>query len=167
MSKLFIRFLFVVMAAVMIVTACGTASVSPTAYVNPPTQEESTPLPETDVPTAEVPATEIPATDAPLPTEPAAVTGAISFAADILPILESRCINCHGGNKTEKGLDLKSYEALMNGSEKGPVLVAGDAVNSPLATLISNGKMPKRGPKLTPEQIELIIAWINAGALNN
>lgn len=162
MSKLFIKFLFVVMAAVMIVTACGTASVSPTAYVNPPTQEKPTTAPETDVPTAEVPAT-----DAPLPTEPAAAPGAISFAADILPILESRCVNCHGGNKTEKGLDLKSYEALMNGSEKGPVLVAGDAANSPLATLISNGKMPKRGPKLTPEQIELIIAWINAGALNN
>lgn len=162
MSKLYIRFLFVVMAAVMIVTACGTASVSPTAYVNPPTQEKPTTAPETDVPTAEVPAT-----DAPLPTEPAAAPGAISFAADILPILESRCVNCHGGNKTEKGLDLKSYEALMNGSEKGPVLVAGDAANSPLATLISNGKMPKRGPKLTPEQIELIIAWINAGALNN
>ncbi|MBI5296624.1 MAG: c-type cytochrome [Chloroflexi bacterium] len=162
MSKLFIRFLFVVMAAVMIVTACGTASVSPTAYVNPATQAKPTLIPETDVPTAEVPAT-----DAPLPTEPAAAPGAISFSADILPILESRCVNCHGGNKTEKRLDLKSYESLMNGSEKGPVLVAGDAANSSLATLISNGKMPRRGPKLTPEQIELIIAWINAGALNN
>jgi mono/diheme cytochrome c family protein len=156
MSKLFIRFLFVVMAAVMIVTACGTATVSPTAYVNPPTT-----VPATD------PAVMVPATDASLPTEPAAATGAISFTADILPILESRCINCHGGNKTEKGLDLKSYASLMTGSSKGPVIVAGDAASSALATLISNGKMPKRGPKLTPEQVELIIAWINAGALNN
>jgi hypothetical protein len=31
----------------------------------------------------------------------------------------------------------------------------------------SSGKMPKRGPKLTAEQIQTISDWINAGALNN
>jgi hypothetical protein len=28
-------------------------------------------------------------------------------------------------------------------------------------------EMPKRGPKLKPEQVQLINDWINAGAPNN
>ncbi|MBI3175862.1 MAG: c-type cytochrome [Chloroflexi bacterium] len=156
MSKLFVKILFVVMTAVMVVTACSTASETPTAYSNPSTATQ---------PPAYVDPSS--ATNAPAATEPPAASGTISFATDILPILESRCINCHGGDRTEKGLDLKSYASLMNGSERGPVIVAGDAANSTLANLISSGKMPKRGPKLTPEQVQLIIDWINQGALNN
>jgi hypothetical protein len=33
--------------------------------------------------------------------------------------------------------------------------------------MISTGAMPKRGPKLTPAQIQIITDWINAGAPNN
>jgi mono/diheme cytochrome c family protein len=156
MSKLFVKILFVVMTAVMVITACSTASETPTAYSNPPTA--------TQPPAYADPSS---ATNAPAATEPPAASGPISFASDILPIFQSRCINCHGGDRTEKGLDLKSYASLMNGSERGPVLVAGDAANSSLVNLISSGKMPKRGPKLTPEQVQLIIDWINQGALNN
>jgi len=27
--------------------------------------------------------------------------------------------------------------------------------------------MPKRGPKLTPDQVQLVVDWINQGALDN
>jgi len=91
----------------------------------------------------------------------------ISFATDVLPIMKSRCINCHGGQETEEGLDLTSYEALMAGSENGPVISPGDANNSPLGQALIEREMPKRGPKLKPEQAQLIIDWINAGALDN
>lgn len=155
MSKNFVKLLFVVMATVMAVTACSAATDE--AYTNPPAYEDPTQAPVMDMPTTDVPA----ATKAP------ANPGEVSFAADILPMLEKSCANCHGGNRTEKGLNVTSYAALMNGSDKGPVVVAGDSANSSLATLVANGKMPKRGAKLTPEQVELIIAWINAGALNN
>jgi mono/diheme cytochrome c family protein len=82
-------------------------------------------------------------------------------------MLDSRCVNCHGGERTSKGLSLKTYDTLMAGSENGPVVTPGDAANSPLAELVANGKMPKRGPKLTPDQVQLIVDWINQGALNN
>ena len=39
-------------------------------------------------------------------------------------------------------------------------LAAGKAV-------ISTGKMPKRGDPLTQEEIDVIVAWIKAGALDN
>lgn len=160
MPKFFVKLLFIVMAAVMVVTACGTAADNPASYTNPPAYEDPTLVPAMDTAATELPATDLPATEA-------ATAGPVSFSADILPIFESRCVSCHGGNKTEKGLDLKSFASLMNGSEEGPVVTAGDAANSSLASLILNGKMPKRGPKLPPEQVQLIIDWINQGALDN
>lgn len=91
----------------------------------------------------------------------------VSFAVDILPLFESRCKNCHGGNRIEEGLVLLSYADIMKGSQNGPVVTPGSANNSLLVELLVNQKMPKRGPKLTPSQIQPIIDWINQGALEN
>ena len=91
----------------------------------------------------------------------------ISYSKDVYPILESRCSKCHMGEFTSKNLNMETYESLMAGSQNGPVIVAGSARESLLAQKILTGKMPKRGPKLTPEQVQIIIDWINAGAQNN
>ncbi len=76
-------------------------------------------------------------------------------------------MNCHGQQKLEEGLSLRTYTDMMMGSKNGAVVVPGDASNSLLAQLVENQKMPKRGPKLTPPQVQLIIEWINQGALDN
>jgi len=47
------------------------------------------------------------------------------------------------------------------------VVVPGDVNKSLLVELISNQKMPKRGPKLTPPQVQIITEWVAAGAPNN
>ncbi len=91
----------------------------------------------------------------------------ISYSEDARPILESRCGKCHMGEFTSKNLNMETYESLMTGSQNGPVIVAGNAKESLLAQKILKGEMPKRGPKLTPEQVQIIIDWINAGAQNN
>jgi mono/diheme cytochrome c family protein len=91
----------------------------------------------------------------------------VSFAKDVMPIFESRCINCHGGESTKEGLDLKTFAALMAGSRNGSVVTPGNANDSYLVEQLLNGKMPKRGPKLTPDQIQVIVNWVNSGAPNN
>jgi len=115
----------------------------------------SSPVPPTEVHT-EVPTTQ---------TSSQGVT--VSFANDVLPILNSRCANCHGGNRTEEGLILLTYADIVRGSDNGPVIVAGNADGSFLVEQVVSQEMPKRGPKLTPPQIQLIIDWINQGALEN
>lgn len=95
------------------------------------------------------------------------VNPSVSFAKDVLPILKSRCLNCHGGGQTQRGLSVASYDTLMAGSQNGPVIIPGDSANSLLVQLIQSGRMPKSGPSLTPAQIQTIVDWINAGALNN
>jgi len=150
----------IALASLLLLAACGGSA--------PATTEA--PAPATEAPAAQAPAQEATPTNAPepAPTEAAASTsGEISFAKDILPILESRCINCHGGQRTSEGLDIKTYEALMAGSQNGSVVIPGDAANSSFVTLSAEGKMPKRGPKLTPAEVQLLTDWVNAGAPNN
>jgi len=55
----------------------------------------------------------------------------------------------------------------MAGSENGAVVIPGDADNSLLAEQVVSQEMPKRGPKLTPPQVQTILDWINQGALDN
>lgn len=151
--------LFVLIAGLL--TACGSRATNTPASVSRPTQAGAS--------VNEAPANPSVATNtsAPVATEPATQGATISFANDILPILQSRCINCHGGNRTEKNLSLKTYDDVMSGSENGPVVTAGNAADSKLVELIVSQKMPKRGPKLTPSQVQLIADWVNQGALNN
>jgi mono/diheme cytochrome c family protein len=147
-----------------LLSACGTQPAATPSSTSQPTE-------------VVVPATEIPATTVAVPTdtaqpteapasEPAPATG-VSFASDVSPILNSRCVNCHGGDRVEEGLILRSYSDLIAGSDNGPVITPGSAADSLLVELISNQKMPKRGPKLTPPQVQLIADWVNQGALDN
>jgi uncharacterized membrane protein len=144
-SKVFVKSLLLAVLTVVILTACGTAAATPPG---------STPA--------------YPSSDKQTPAYPnSASSSTVSFATDILPIFESRCVSCHGGEKTQKGLDLTSYASAIKGSTRGPVIVASDSGNSLLFMNVASGKMPKSGPKLTPQEISLIMKWINEGALNN
>lgn len=160
--------LAVLLLIVVLLSACGGQGAETPASV--PT-EEAAPVTETPVviPTAtdtSVPATD-PATEAPANTESAPAGATVSFVNDVMPIIQSRCINCHGGDRIEEGLSMNSHAELMVGSENGAVITPGDAANSLLVEMVAEGEMPKRGPKLTPPQVQLIADWINQGALDN
>jgi uncharacterized membrane protein len=100
-------------------------------------------------------------------TSTLASTAEVSFADDVMPILNNSCTKCHGGEQVKEGLNMTSYSNLMAGSFNGPVIIIGNAGKSLLIDMVAKGKMPKRGAKLTAEQIQIIVNWINAGALNN
>ena len=48
------------------------------------------------------------------------------FEMKIRPVLATECLPCHGGKKTESGLKVDSREALLQGGDRGPAIVAGD-----------------------------------------
>ena len=157
-----------VVVGMMLLSACG-AQATPQTITDPtaasPAQESTQPTGAAS-PTAAAPAT---ATTAPEATEQSEAPGdvLISFKTDVLPILESRCIKCHGGDKTEAKLNLTSYKGLMAGAEKGVVVVASDAAKSKLIQLTQSGKMPKRSAKLLPDQLQILVDWVNQGAQDN
>ena len=150
--------LFIFILLVGFLTACGSQPTNTPASLT--TEEPASPTQAVTNASAP-PDTAIPATEA----VSQGIT--VSFAVDIQPLLKSRCGNCHGGNKTEEGLNLLSYASLIQGSDNGLVVNAGSADNSLLVEQVVSQEMPKRGPKLTPPQVQLIIDWINQGALDN
>lgn len=93
--------------------------------------------------------------------------GAVSFESDVHPILMRSCWSCHGGEKVSRGFIVTDYVSLMKGSTKGPQVIAGDGANSGIVVSMASGKMPKKGGRMLPEEIELIQRWIDEGARNN
>ena len=94
-------------------------------------------------------------------------THAVSFSADVMPIFETYCSECHSEENTELGLRLDSYEGAMAGSDYGTVIEAGDADGSLLVDMISSGDMPEDGDPVPADLLEIIKTWINEGAENN
>src|SRR4051812_18825513 len=37
------------------------------------------------------------------------------FSRDVLPVLQAKCLSCHGGEKQKAGLDLRSKAAALKG----------------------------------------------------
>jgi hypothetical protein len=96
----------------------------------------------------------------------------VSFADDVAPILDANCVKCHGGlpdgeSVLEAGLDLRTYEAVMMGSEFGSVVEPGNVDDSLILLMIEEGDMPEEADPLSPDDITTISTWIAEGAKNN
>jgi len=94
----------------------------------------------------------------------------VDFNKDIKPILESRCVKCHG-EKKQKGeyrLD-NAKDILVAGDSEETPIVAGSPEKSYLLKLVSmtdddDDVMPPKGGTLTKDQVAKIKAWIKEGA---
>ena len=93
----------------------------------------------------------------------AAGDGRPTFDA-VRPILNARCLRCHGADEPKAGLDLRTRAAALAGGELGPVVEAGSVAGSLLWDLVDSGEMPPVGPPLTDDQKRLVRDWIAAGA---
>ena len=104
-------------------------------------------------------------------------SGGISFHDHIFPILEERCLDCHGepyvkNGRTihpKAGLALDSYAAVLEGNLDGAIINRGNHEESTLYVVITldpddSEIMPPKGDPLSKEEIELFKNWINEGA---
>ena len=94
-------------------------------------------------------------------------TAPVSFSEQIMPIFEQYCTECHGNMNAELGLNLSTYEGVMQGSDYGTVVEPGNPDGSLLIDMIESGDMPEEGDPVPPAQLELIKTWIAEGAENN
>lgn len=91
----------------------------------------------------------------------------VGYASHVQPLLNRRCVKCHGGEGEQEGLVLTSYQSVLDGSFNGPVVEPGSAEDSLLVEMIADAKMPKNEPHLLPGEIRRIVAWVDAGAQEN
>ena len=78
----------------------------------------------------------------------------IDFNAQIKPIINKKCISCHGGVKKTAGFSLLfEKEALANTDEGSPAIIPGDSKNSRLIQRLHETdlelRMPYHKPKLS------------------
>jgi hypothetical protein len=93
--------------------------------------------------------------------------GLALFKKSIKPLIESKCLRCHGGQKVESELDLGDRDSLVKGGLRGPAIVPGKSKESLLIKLVNHQKdpfMPKSGTKLPAESLAQLAAWIDLGA---
>src|SRR4051794_32001258 len=89
----------------------------------------------------------------------------VLFETHVLPILETRCLKCHGEGKTKGGLDLRRKFTILKGGDSGPAIVPGKPSDSLLIERVDKGEMPPaKDEALSARQRELIRLWVSAGA---
>jgi hypothetical protein len=101
-----------------------------------------------------------------------AAMAAVDFAADIQPMLENSCVQCHNAEKAKGKLQLISKETLAKGGSSGAVVVAGRPEESEMFKRVAlpetdDDAMPpkEKAPRLKPEQVAKLKEWITAGAV--
>jgi hypothetical protein len=96
-------------------------------------------------------------------------SAAPDFEKDVKPILESKCVLCHGTGKQKGGLQMHTREAMLKGGDTDPALEVGNADHSLLVERImldpaDDEIMPQETDPLTVEEIDILKTWIADGA---
>ena len=108
----------------------------------------------------------------------------VSFSADVQPLFDKHCIECHAGageGVTASGFSVRDYESVMKGTDLGQVVVPGSSTSSTLYLVAARKTAPEiqmppqhpealaegRGTPLSEDEIGVIQAWIDQGAKNN
>ena len=95
---------------------------------------------------------------------------AVSYTNDVRPILNKRCLGCHGGVKRAAGLSFLSEQTLTNPTESDAVaVVPGKPADSEMIRRIlskdDSERMPPadHGPALSEHEVALLRQWILEG----
>lgn len=93
----------------------------------------------------------------------------LAYADVVVPILESKCLACHGEGKDQKkkgGLLMDSWEGLLDGGEEAAALVPGDVKESFMIEVLHlpedddyHMPPPKKDP-MEAHEIELLEWWV-------
>ena len=98
---------------------------------------------------------------------PPPASGTVEFRRDIYPLLETRCVQCHGRGKAKGGFSLENRSTALDGGSTGPAIVPGRSEESYLIELVSgldpDNVMPAKGSRLTEAEVGMLRAWIDQG----
>jgi mono/diheme cytochrome c family protein len=88
------------------------------------------------------------------------------FRAKVQPILDGKCISCHGEKKQRHGLRLDSLAAVLAGGKSGPAAIAGKPDDSLIIKAVrsqdEDTAMPPK-KQLPPEDVAVLVDWVKRG----
>ena len=93
----------------------------------------------------------------------------VTFLRNIRPILENKCVSCHGAERQKGKLRLDTRIAALKGGDSGPAMVPGNAEKSLMYHSTSldesdDDHMPAKGEPLTDSELSDLKTWLNNGA---
>lgn len=94
----------------------------------------------------------------------------VDYRRDVKPLLQHKCVPCHGALQQNADLRLDAGKLIHAGGESGLVVDLGKSADSPLIERIkasdSSLRMPPEGEgePLTDQQIQILSRWIDQGA---
>ncbi|MGD1893781.1 MAG: DUF1553 domain-containing protein [Cyclobacteriaceae bacterium] len=93
----------------------------------------------------------------------------VDFNAEVRPILNKKCITCHGGVKRSGGFSLLFRSEALSPNESGKLaIVPGDPQASEMIHRINHTdpeeRKPPEGDPLSKEEIAILTEWIEQGA---
>lgn len=93
----------------------------------------------------------------------------VDFSAEVKPILNKRCISCHGGVKKNGGFSVLFRHEAIDTTESGkPSIVPGHPELSEVIRRINSSdpeyRMPYKEEPLTQKEIDILTRWIDEGA---
>ena len=92
------------------------------------------------------------------------------FEDVVQPVLLDKCGTCHSAANKKGGLSMEDSSGILKGGKTGPLFIAGKPDSSLLMARIllpldhKKHMAPKSRLQLTEEEIQLLRAWIQAGA---
>ena len=94
---------------------------------------------------------------------------AISFNRDVRPILNDKCLRCHGGVKANGEFSMLFEEDAFGKTQSGePAIVRGNHKKSEIYKRIVHEdpelRMPSDSEPLTQKEIDILAEWIDQGA---
>lgn len=93
----------------------------------------------------------------------------IDYNADVKPILNKKCISCHGGVKKQGGFSLLFREEALAETKSGkPAIIPGDPDASEMIRRLTlkdeEERMPYKEHPLPENEIDILRSWIKQGA---
>ncbi|MFQ6674088.1 MAG: c-type cytochrome domain-containing protein [Fidelibacterota bacterium] len=79
----------------------------------------------------------------------------LTYVRDIQPILDDRCVRCHGGDVAQRGLNLSTYESAV---DSNLIIIPGDPTSRIISKTSLRGSMRKYLD--SPGEAEMIHNWV-------
>lgn len=93
----------------------------------------------------------------------------VDFVSQVLPLFEKHCWSCHGKDKQESGFRLDQRDKAMLGGDSGKSITPNKSGESKLIHYVigtdPDHVMPPEGKRLSAEEIGVLRAWIDGGAI--
>ncbi len=93
----------------------------------------------------------------------------VSFTKDIAPLINEKCLGCHGATMQSGGLRLDTFANWKKGGKSGQLLTPGvpeeSLIGIRMATEDMNLRMPKNAAAIDQAKLTVLANWIKQGAV--